>query len=297
MATSDNLVLGKGKLYFAPYPKGLKTGGIKGYLGNTPQVNVAQTSTKLDHYSSEGGLKIKNASIVLQSDQTITFDTDDMSLANIALWFGGNNTDTLPSDAPTDLGTMRVVGAMDAAYGELFYESDNPVGDNVNYWWPYVNLTPTGSLPLKGDTWQQMQFTAEALKRDNATERVYVFGPTAGASTAAADTTARLTVSAVQVGEAVIATTATVTATSPQVNLIPFDVTFTLNGGTAGDDLMAFLFINSGSVLAATRVTATGSAGVVSMTAPSAGTVTVKAFDNFAGTGTAIGTSSNIVVS
>lgn len=292
---ADNLVLGRGKLFFTPYPVGLKTGGVKGFLGNVPSVSIAQTSTQLDHYSSQAGLKVKDQSIVLQSDQIITFDSDNVSVGNMTLWFGGNDNDALPTDAPTDIGAIAIVGAQKPIYGALTFEADNPVGENKNYWWPFVNLRPTGNLALLGDTWQTMSFTAEALKRDPATERVYVYKMADGSSVAALDVTAQFTGDTASVGEARIASTATLTAATPQVHLVPFDVTFTLNAGTAGDDLVAYLFINSGSVLVGTRVEAVGATGTVSMTIPSAATVTVKAFDNPAGTGVAIGTSTTIV--
>lgn len=292
---ADNLVLGRGKLFFAPYPKGATTGGVKGYFGNTPTLTLAQTNTKLDHYSSEGGLKIKDKSIVLQTDMTLTFDCDNINDGNLALWFGGNDSDTLPTDAPGDLGSIAVIGKADTIYGAMFFESDNPVGNNKNYWFPYVTLTPNGNYALKGDTWQMMSFTAECLKRDPATQRVYVYSPTSGTSTAAGDTTAEFTVDAVAVDEDLIAATATLTATTPQVHAVPFDVTFTLNSGTGGSNLLAYLFVNSGSVVVATMKEAIGATGTVSMTIPNAGTVQIKAFNNALGTGTAIGTSANVV--
>lgn len=292
---ADNLVLGRGKVFFAPYPKNQVTGGIKGYFGNTPTMTLAQTNTQLDHYSSEGGLKIKDKSILLQTDMKITFDCDNINYGNLALWFGGNNEEALPADAPSDIGTMQVVGSADAVYGALFFESDNPVGDNNNFWWPYVLLMPNGNFALKGDAWQTMSFTAEALKRDNATERVYVYAPTDGTSTAAADTTTpEFSVEAAMVSDTFIASTATLTADTPQVHLVPFDVTWTLDGGTAGDRV-AYLFVNNGTVVTSTMTEVAGETGTASMTIPATGTVHIQAFNNIAGTGSAIGVSGSIV--
>jgi hypothetical protein len=60
--------------------------------------------------------------------------------------------------------------------GALRYIADNPVGPNSDHFWPYVKLTPNGDFALKGDTWQQMSFTAEVLKKDGTTERLYIDG-------------------------------------------------------------------------------------------------------------------------
>lgn len=289
---ADNLVLGRGKVFFAPYPENQTTGGVKGYFGNTPQMGLAQTNTKLDHYSSEGGLKVKDRSIILQNDMTITFDVDNINLGNLALWFGGNDTDAEPDDAPGDLGTLAIVGANDAIYGALFFESDNPVGDNVNYWFPYVNLTPNGTFALKGDAWQTMSFTAEALKRDENTERVYVYSPPGGVSTAAGSTVPEFTVATAGVGGDFIATGGTISATTPQVHDVPFPAPYTLTGGT-----VAYAFLNNGTVMVETLQEAVGTPGTLTFTAPAAATYHAQLYNNAAGDGSPIANSATIVVS
>jgi hypothetical protein len=58
-------------------------------------------------------------------------------------------------------------------YGELRFVADNPVGDNTDYFWPYVILRSSGNMQLKGDTWQEMTFSAEILQLPNM-QRVYM---------------------------------------------------------------------------------------------------------------------------
>lgn len=196
---ADNLVLGRGKLFFTPYaPNAISVGTVttlRGYFGNTPQLTLASANTKLDHYSAEGGLKVKDRSVLLQTDVTLTFDTDNIDVANLMLWFGGKTAGTVPTDAPTGVGTLALIGAAHQIFGSIEFLSDNAIGTNMNYWFPYVNLAPNGNFALKGDAWQTLSFTAEALKRDTVTERFYAFTPTAGAATSDApgDTTPLLT--------------------------------------------------------------------------------------------------------
>jgi hypothetical protein len=201
---ADNLVLGRGKLYFTPYAPGATvavagSGGaqspLRGYFGNTPELNMAVSNTKLDHYSAEGGLKVKDRTVLLQTDATLTFSTDNISVPNLMLWFGGKHAGTVPADAPPGIGTIEIIGSAHQVFGSLEFLSDNAVGENKNYWFPYVNLAPSGTFALKGDAWQVLQFTAEALKRDAATERFYGYTPAGGANTsdAPADVTAYIT--------------------------------------------------------------------------------------------------------
>ena len=61
-----------------------------------------------------------------------------------------------------------------AIYGQLKFVSNNPKGDQRDYFYPYVKLTAGGDLTLKGDQWQQVDFSYEALKLNEQTRRVYV---------------------------------------------------------------------------------------------------------------------------
>lgn len=192
---ADNLVLGRGKLFFSPYAPHTTVGGVKGYFGNTPTLSMTQANTKLDHYSSEGGLKVKDRSVLLQTDVMLTFDTDNIDIGNLILWFGGAAIGTLPADAPltASIGAIALIGKASQIFGALTFEADNPVGDNLNYWFPYVMLAPTGTFALKGDVWQTLSFSCEALKRDALTERVYVFTPPLPVGSAVSDVTAEFT--------------------------------------------------------------------------------------------------------
>lgn len=71
---------------------------------------------------------------------------------------------------------LIVSGSQGQLEGELFYKSYNPKGVLFDYWFPYVQLRPDGDFSLKGDDWQAMPFTFEALKRDDDTEVVYTSG-------------------------------------------------------------------------------------------------------------------------
>lgn len=60
--------------------------------------------------------------------------------------------------------------------GALRFVSANAVGTQRNFYFPLVNMSPDGDYALKGNEWQTMGFAFTALKRDSATERVYVDG-------------------------------------------------------------------------------------------------------------------------
>lgn len=290
---ADNLVLGRGKLFFTPYAPGETTGGTPGYFGNTPSLGLAQTNTKLDHYSSEGGLKVKDKSVLLQTDVTLTFDTDNINFGNLILWFGGANAGTLPADAPTGVGTLAFIGKADAIYGSLMYKSDNPVGDNVNYWFPYVNLTPNGTFALKGDTWQTLSFTCECLKRDAATERFYAYTPTTPAGDAFGDTTPTFTPATASVATSGVDIASGGTVTVPATGTVntPFTASYTLTGGDT-----AYAVLHNGTANVGTPKLISGATGTTQFTATTTGAKTVKITSDPAGA-TVLATSGTITIS
>jgi hypothetical protein len=72
---------------FSPGTKTL-AGGSR-YLGNSPELTSSQNEDKLDHYNSDSGIKVKDASVSLQNDLSLSFSLDDISPENLALWYRG----------------------------------------------------------------------------------------------------------------------------------------------------------------------------------------------------------------
>lgn len=76
--------LGRGKLYF-------RRAGTEGfrYFGNTPEVNISISEEKLEHFSSDEGVREKDLSIPLTANRTGSFITDSIKPENVALFFFG----------------------------------------------------------------------------------------------------------------------------------------------------------------------------------------------------------------
>lgn len=255
MAKQNNYTLGRGKLYFARFKTGTTTPGGERYLGNSPDVSFSSDSQRLDHYNSDSGVRIKDASVLLQMDYAGGVSLDDIQFENLALLFLGNSgvetvaaktaqTETFTgvneklsyqlgttAATPTGVRSVTGVGVKDAttssttyvagkdylldettgritimegttipkdggitvtwaseAYthefaisdadtieGSLRYVADNPAGDNIDFFMPWVQLTPDGDYALKGDDWQVMSFTLAILKKGDL-KAVYANG-------------------------------------------------------------------------------------------------------------------------
>lgn len=82
---ADNLVLGRGKVSFAKFAPGtLVRAASERYFGNTTVFNLTSEANNLDHYSSEEGLRTKDASVTLEVNRTGTLTTDNNSSKNVA---------------------------------------------------------------------------------------------------------------------------------------------------------------------------------------------------------------------
>lgn len=97
----NNYTVGRGRLYFNKFVTGTKAGAGERYIGNTPSLAMTNTTTNLDHFGSDDGVRVKDASTQLQTDRMGKFQTDNINAKNIALMFGSD---------PTDRTTMSATG-------------------------------------------------------------------------------------------------------------------------------------------------------------------------------------------
>lgn len=68
-----------------------------------------------------------------------------------------------------------IISKGEAIRGSLRYIADNTTGVNRDDYWPLVEISPDGDYEFKADSWQEMSFTGEVLKKDGY-ERHYVDG-------------------------------------------------------------------------------------------------------------------------
>lgn len=82
----ENRVLGRGKIYFR---RSDDTTGAYRYLGNTPSLSITIDRETLDHYSSESGVREKDASVTTEVNYSGTMVCDNINVDNLALLFFG----------------------------------------------------------------------------------------------------------------------------------------------------------------------------------------------------------------
>lgn len=86
-----NYTLGRGKGYFGQFKPGTQTPRGERYFGNTPEFSFTAEQETLEHYSSDDGVRVKDESVILQTDYMGSFVTDHISPENLAMFFLGDS--------------------------------------------------------------------------------------------------------------------------------------------------------------------------------------------------------------
>jgi len=94
-----NQTLGRGKVYFSLFNSGTHTPSGFRYIGNTPSFNLTISQEKLDHFSSESGVRVKDKTVILQTDYSGNVTMDDINNANLALFFFGTQSTVAQTSA------------------------------------------------------------------------------------------------------------------------------------------------------------------------------------------------------
>ena len=109
-----NYVVGRGRLFFGQNKPGTRVARQQMYFGNTPELSQSQSEDTLDHYSSEGGIRVKDASVTLQNDSSGSFSCDNISPENLALWFLGEVLSRVETGTALASGTVTFSSASPA---------------------------------------------------------------------------------------------------------------------------------------------------------------------------------------
>lgn len=167
------------------------------FLGNSNTTSVAAVTAQAFTFSNveqgctyqlgtsdltpSGARKVTN--VVITSPTGCVAGVDyvvDLDLGRITVLEGSTKlTEGLASFAGTfDIAAStrdQVISASKTIEGSMRYIAANPAGKNIDYFMPWVKLTPNGDFALKGDEWQQLPFTIEILKKGSL-EAIYMDG-------------------------------------------------------------------------------------------------------------------------
>lgn len=70
----------------------------------------------------------------------------------------------------------QVISSNTPIEGAILFTSYNPAGNKIDYFLPWVKLSPDGEYNLKGDTWQTIKFKMDILDPKDGRAAVYANG-------------------------------------------------------------------------------------------------------------------------
>lgn len=121
-----NQTLGRGEIHVALFKTGTHTPDGWRYVGNTPSFGLNITQEKLDHFSSDRGVRVKDKSIILQVDYAGSLVLDDINADNLMLFFFGSKTVLAQTSATAQTESFTTVTQ---GYGyQLGITNSNPTG-------------------------------------------------------------------------------------------------------------------------------------------------------------------------
>lgn len=94
-------------------------------FGNCPSFSVSIESEKSDHYSSESGLRQKDASVTVEVNRTATITCDNISAANLARYLAGT-VETVTQEIGTV--TDETITVYEGRQYQLGRTTSNPAG-------------------------------------------------------------------------------------------------------------------------------------------------------------------------
>lgn len=104
---AENYTLGKGILYFNRWQNAAYVGWKD--LGNAPSLSFNVNIEKLEHFSSRGGIKVKDKEIIAQLTPSLSFTLDEITPENFALLGLATIADESQSAGSVPAGTPEVL--------------------------------------------------------------------------------------------------------------------------------------------------------------------------------------------
>ncbi len=123
---AENLAIGKGELWFAPFKPGTQEPDGFYFVGNCPELNLNREADTLPHYSSTAGFRRKDEEITIESRMNGSIMCDDVRPQTAALFLMGEEI-VLTVASATALSSL-IVGAKKGRTYQLGETANQPSG-------------------------------------------------------------------------------------------------------------------------------------------------------------------------
>lgn len=146
-----NYTIGKGVVYFR------KTGlSDFRHLGNCPEFEFTPEIEKLDHFSSQSGVRSKDRTVVLEKKGTLRIVMEEITPENLALAILGE-VSSGGSGGDEDISIF----SESEITGEVKFVGTNSVGAKYEWNFLSVSFIPSAAINPISSEWMQIEITGE----------------------------------------------------------------------------------------------------------------------------------------
>lgn len=121
-------------------------------------------------------LKKGVTTLVAGTDYVVDVELGRVEILETSVTVVANDDLVATYDVQAKTRSRIVTAASSTIDGALRFIATNPKGTLLDYYMPYVRLSPNGEYALKGEEWQQIGFNLDIQKISDSVESIYVDG-------------------------------------------------------------------------------------------------------------------------
>lgn len=125
-------------------------------IGNCPEFEFTPTIEKLEHFSSQTGVKSKDRTIVLSKAGTLRIVMEELTAENMRIALLGNAI-SLQSGGDQEI---EIFGSSSITT-EVKFIGTNDIGPKWEYYFRQVDFIPSSSINLISDEWLGVEITGD----------------------------------------------------------------------------------------------------------------------------------------
>ena len=153
----ENYYIGKGTLEFSD-----DSGATWRFIGNVTTFEFTPTLTKLDHFSSQQGVKTKDRTVNVEKGATERIVAEEWTIENVQLAFLGGvvETDSLGRD-------VFEIFATNAINGAIRFTGTNEIGPRYEIVLHSLDFVPGAAINPLSEEWGTLELSGDAAVDSN----------------------------------------------------------------------------------------------------------------------------------
>lgn len=126
-------------------------------LGNVPEFEFTPNVEKLDHFSSQTGVRTKDKSVVLEASGTLRIVMDELTANNLRLALLGTVSINTAGDEEIDILADVAIAA------RVKFVGTNDIGRKLTWNFDRVEFAPSSAINMISDEWLSFEVTGEVV--------------------------------------------------------------------------------------------------------------------------------------